>query len=627
MSRPSTPPGVTEEVVAKSALVVAPHFDDEVLGCGGLVARLAAAGAEVRVLFLSDGGAEATGHEERAALSERRRREAAAAAAVLGLAGSAELGLPDGRLTRHLDAIAEALRGELLEHRPELLLVTSPLEASSDHRAAFAAVHRVLAGARCGDELERASRGLRVLAYEVNRPLDPDLLVDISGQIETLERAMACYPSQQERHDYLGACLGLAKFRALTLPPEVRAAEAYRRLAVSDFVTRGGARLIAELGGQPRWLTVDEGPSISVIVRTKDRPELLAEALESLAASTYRRAQIVLVNDGGAKPEPPAEFPLPLALVHLAANQGRAAAANAGVAAATGDYVAFLDDDDLVEPEHLETLAGLVGAADVRVAYTDAAVGVYELDAETGWRCVERRLPYSRDFDPELLLFDNYIPFNTLLIERRLFTSVGELDPGFPFFEDWDFLIRLAQRAPFHHLPRVTCEYRHFRDAGHHILGDNPRRRADFLEVKARVLAKHAARRDEATTAAVIDRLRAEAVGEQEEGRRLAGELRRSEERYHRSNGRVASLELHQKVLEQSEGRARTELQQVQQSLWETQQALRETQQAWEEQGSELRRTYGEIERLGELIRAMESTRAWRLHQWWQRQKTGRGAS
>src|SRR6185503_20050877 len=60
------PPGATERVRAASALVLAPHYDDEVLGCGGLLAQLAAAGAAVRELFLTDGdggggGAEAAG--------------------------------------------------------------------------------------------------------------------------------------------------------------------------------------------------------------------------------------------------------------------------------------------------------------------------------------------------------------------------------------------------------------------------------------------------------------------------------------------------------------------------------------------------------------------------------------
>ena len=70
------PPGATERVRAASALVLAPHYDDEVLGCGGLVAQLAAAGATVRVLFLSDSAGGDERVAERAAYAARRRRMA-----------------------------------------------------------------------------------------------------------------------------------------------------------------------------------------------------------------------------------------------------------------------------------------------------------------------------------------------------------------------------------------------------------------------------------------------------------------------------------------------------------------------------------------------------------------------
>ena len=82
----------------------------------------------------------------------------------------------------------------------------------------------------------------------------------------------------------------------------------------------------------------------------------------------------------------------------------------------------------------------------MRAAYSDAAVGVYELAGDGGgWRQVERRLPYSRDFDPDLLLLDNYIPLHTLLAERELWLAAGPFDAELPFFEDWDLLIRLAR--------------------------------------------------------------------------------------------------------------------------------------------------------------------------------------
>ena len=146
--------------------------------------------------------------------------------------------------------------------------------------------------------------------------------------------------------------LGLRSLRTASLPPSVTAAEGYRRVTVDDFRTLGRAAMIRRLGGVPELHDVVDGPRISVVVRTKDRPQLLAEALQSLAAGSYRRVEVVLVNDGGEPPTIPVDLPLDVVRVDLPVNRGRAGAANAGVEAATGDHVAFLDDDDLAERSH-----------------------------------------------------------------------------------------------------------------------------------------------------------------------------------------------------------------------------------------------------------------------------------
>ncbi len=641
MNETLQPPGSAERVRAESALIVAPHFDDEVLGCGGLAAQLAAAGGVVRVLFLTDGGGGVEEIPDREAYRARRREEAGNAVRALGAAGFdvlGILGMPDGALDRHLDEVVEGLRRALLSQRPDLLLVPHPLEVTRDHQAAFAAVHRLLGPLREDDhgETEESLRSLQILLYEVNHPGHPDLLVDVTAEEGVLEAAMAFYGSQEERHPYLNAALGLRRFRTLSLGPEVKLAEGYRRLRVEDFTTRSPAQLIRHLGGFPEISEVREGPRVSVIVRTRDRPDLLAEALASLAAQEYRRVEVVLVNDGGDPPVLPSGFPLPVVRVDLETNRGRAGAAEAGVAAATGDWVAFLDDDDLAAPEHLAALAALVQAPGVRVAYSDAAVAVYELDETAGrWLCRDRRLPYSRDFDPDILLVDNYIPFNTLLIERKLFAEAGPFDPSLPFFEDWDYLIRLSALTPFHHLRRVTCEYRHFRGGGHHVFGERPRERADFLSVKSRVLAKHAARLGPDALARAVDTLRAEVVQEREDriaARREAAarrgelsELRHNlerlvreheaanrerfdlEERFHALNGELDAVR-------QENLRIRADLQR----LYDQEGKLRDN---LNEQLVRLRRTYGEIERLNALIKQMESSRAWRLHAWVQETK------
>ncbi|MDY7095693.1 MAG: PIG-L family deacetylase [Acidobacteriota bacterium] len=639
-------PGTTSTPAARRALVIAPHYDDEVLGCGGLLASWLEAGAEVQVLFLTDAAGGTEEVEDAADYSATRRREAEAVAEELGWSVAGHLGLPDGALSARLDEVAEHLRQALLDHRPDALLVPSPLEASEDHRAAFAALHRLLSPLRTGDELMEQAADLRVLVYEINHPFYPELLVDVGPWVPALERAMGLYASQQQRHDYLAAALGLRRFRTLTLKPEVRAAEGYIELRLVDFTTRSAAQLIRRLGGTPELLEVREGAPLSVVVRTRNRPELLAEALDSLADNPYRRAEVVLVNDGGEVPAVPEGFPHPVVAVNLPENQGRAAAAQAGVEAANHPWVCFLDDDDLAAPEHLATLAGLVHGAGVRVAYTDAAVGIYALapkggsSGEGGWQCLERRLPYSRDFDADLLAVDNYIPFNTLILDRELVLEVGGFRFDLPFFEDWELLIRLARRVRFHHLAQVTCEYRHFRSGGHHIFGESPRQRHDFLEVKARVLAEHGVGSDAAALARAVDLLRAEAV---EQGEAVAARRREAEERreeaealrrklverddaYHRLNGRLESLlGDYQRVEEQMRHHAAEEeaLRRVvgeqEEHLGQTHAEIQRLEAAVREQSEHLERTYAEIQRLNQLIESMEQTRAWRLHQWLQR--------
>src|ERR1700687_3363624 len=108
----------------------------------------------------------------------------------------------------------------------------------------------------------------------------------------------------------------------------------------------------------------------SIIVRSMARPEL-ADALESLAEQTHPEVEIVLVDaTGGRHPQPPAACGEHRVLfVAGSAPRSRAVAANAGLDAATGDYIGFLDDHDRLEPGHV---AGLVAALEARPEYAVA---------------------------------------------------------------------------------------------------------------------------------------------------------------------------------------------------------------------------------------------------------------
>jgi LmbE family N-acetylglucosaminyl deacetylase len=134
--------------VPASLLVIAPHPDDECLGCGGLIAATRAGGGRVRVLFLSCG--EAAGGTPSPGLGTQRRSEAARAAARLGVSETELhwLGLPDSRLDR-LDASERSVLHTrlvgLLDTQPvALAVVSSSLDASSEHQAAARLVAGVL---------------------------------------------------------------------------------------------------------------------------------------------------------------------------------------------------------------------------------------------------------------------------------------------------------------------------------------------------------------------------------------------------------------------------------------------------------------------------------------------------
>lgn len=141
MRRPGAP-------VPQRLLVIAPHPDDETLGCGAAIARARAAGAEVRVVVVTDGRfshRSAVIPPER--LAEIRAGECRAACAELDVPadGVTELGLLEGTLWSGLDELTALLAREVAAFRPTDVAVTSGLDWHEDHRAVNAAVRRALA--------------------------------------------------------------------------------------------------------------------------------------------------------------------------------------------------------------------------------------------------------------------------------------------------------------------------------------------------------------------------------------------------------------------------------------------------------------------------------------------------
>jgi GT2 family glycosyltransferase len=203
-------------------------------------------------------------------------------------------------------------------------------------------------------------------------------------------------------------------------------------------------------------------PEVTVIVRTKDRLNLLPEALASIAAQSGVSAEVVVVNDGGSAVEgavAAVRGHLPIKVVELRPGRGRCAAANAGLGAARGTWVGFLDDDDLLAPDALRALIASAGG-DRAIPY--GKIAAHRIDAQ-GTRSLRRT--FDRPFDLTALLFENFIPIHACLVPAAELRAVGGMDEGLEVFEDWDLFLRLSDRLPFRFVARDVGEYRLFDDA------------------------------------------------------------------------------------------------------------------------------------------------------------------
>ena len=207
-----------------------------------------------------------------------------------------------------------------------------------------------------------------------------------------------------------------------------------------------------------------ERPLVSVVVRTKERPELLREALAGIAAQTYSPIEAVIVNDGGVDVEKIIDDFLSdidhIQYIHQSESGGRACAANVGLQSARGEWIGFLDDDDLYEPDALRILISSGTEAGASIVYGQV---IREHYRQYGSRDPE--MPdylYAHSFDRDLLYWQNYIPINALIFKKQILPEIRAFDNNLSVTEDWDFFLRLAENHDFLYVPVLVAHYRCF---------------------------------------------------------------------------------------------------------------------------------------------------------------------
>jgi glycosyltransferase involved in cell wall biosynthesis len=208
-------------------------------------------------------------------------------------------------------------------------------------------------------------------------------------------------------------------------------------------------------------------PLVSVLVRSAGRPELI-QALQSLVKQSYRNIQVLVLDVSGEnRVVLPEIASLSVSLLAPDSKLGRADAANYLLQHAGGAFGLFLDDDDWLEPNHIEDLMASHLREDGSTVDDErplfmvyAATSAVKADPSTGdWIEVKR---FAEPFEPLHLFLENFIPIHAGVFNLNALRCNPDVsfDSQFDLFEDWDFWLQCHRLGTFEFLPKVSAYYR-----------------------------------------------------------------------------------------------------------------------------------------------------------------------
>jgi glycosyltransferase involved in cell wall biosynthesis len=196
-------------------------------------------------------------------------------------------------------------------------------------------------------------------------------------------------------------------------------------------------------------------PLVSIVVRSIGRATL-SRALDSIAAQDHDRVEAVIVaaNAPSHPPIPERHAHVPIVAVDKGEPLRRAEAADAGIRAARGEWITFLDDDDELLPGHVSALIAALPSEPGARAVTGRVLATF-FDGSTQ--------VFGRRFSLAEIYAKNYVQLSALLFHRDLLPEVA-FDTAIDMHEDWDFVLQLAQKTRFADSPSATARW--YADAG-----------------------------------------------------------------------------------------------------------------------------------------------------------------
>ena len=204
-------------------------------------------------------------------------------------------------------------------------------------------------------------------------------------------------------------------------------------------------------------------PKVSVIIPTYNCDRYICQAIDSVLAQTFQDLEIIVMDDGSTDNTRLVleRYGDQIRYIYQE-NQERSVARNNGIRQSTGEYVAFLDADDVWREDKLARQVKVLDRhPEVSLVYAQAAIiggdGAWPRGDEIvaiGWGLARPARIYNR------LALRNFIPAPTVMVRRQCFDEVGYFDESLVYVEDWDMCLRVAEKYKVAFVPQILAGYR-----------------------------------------------------------------------------------------------------------------------------------------------------------------------
>jgi glycosyltransferase involved in cell wall biosynthesis len=202
--------------------------------------------------------------------------------------------------------------------------------------------------------------------------------------------------------------------------------------------------------------------SVSVIMPTYNRGEIIRESIESVLKQDHKAFELIIVNDGGddeVKSIIDTFHDSRIRYVKIL-HSGLAGALNAGLKEAKGEYISYLDDDDIYYPDHLSMLLGISKRNNKEFVYAKSKVMHGYRDEKGSFIPVKEGRTHTLPYSKFTLATRLGISVINVLHKRVLINQIGLFNTELPWSMDWDFWMRMSDIHEPYFIDKWTSEYR-----------------------------------------------------------------------------------------------------------------------------------------------------------------------